>query len=240
MSIFKKIKKYFFGSKNNKVRVENETTMSITEREVQVYGQEKISTRRLYEQWACKETWMLYNEAIPLLLGIEPDKKIDVDDERKNEIEELFLHAQDCVNKKLLSVINSEKNEKEWQVRPIDLYRWATISRIVVPDELNDLMQFVMQTIKNPVPHKDQVIESDSRDASYQKHREIVLGAAMSLLVNSPGTCVNSKGKVKGNLIAKQILTNKKQWFGEEESLLAESAITDLIEHYFRLAKPVL
>ena len=72
------------------------------------------------------------------------------------------------------------------------------------------------------------------------KDREIAIGAAMSLLVNSPDLCKNRKGKVTGNLIASQIMANKKQWFGEEELVLSESAISDLIEQYLRLARPVL
>jgi hypothetical protein len=240
MSVLNKIKSFFPSSNKKPVsNIEVEKT-SMHEREEKIFEKETLNLQKLYEQWSCKESWLLYDEGIPLLFGLEPSGNKQVDDETSDKIESLWEHAQECVQKKLLPVINTEKPKEEWEVRPIDLYSWGTISRISMPDEFSMLMTFVAQTIK---PLEIQSIDNYSenvQDILYQKHREIVLGAATSLLVNAPELCKNSKGRIISKKIAQNIIENEDQWFGDERPLLAETAMTDLIDEYLKLTKPVV
>ena len=243
MNILNKIKSLFSSNKSysaHKTPIESAPEISMDEREGKIFEKETLNLQKLYEQWSCKETWLLYEEGIPLLFGLEPKNKNMLDEELINKIESLWEHAQDCVHKKLLSVTNQEKPKNEWQVRPLDLYSWGTVSRITMPEEFSLLMSFVAQTIK---PVQSQVVHQtgeNSQDLMYQKHREIVLGAAASLLVNAPDICKNKKGKVVSNLIAKNILENEDQWFGDARPMLAETAMTDLIDEYLKLTRPVV
>ena len=241
MNILDKIKSCFSDdSQNKKITQEQEVdNVSMDEREEKIFEKETLNLQKLYEQWSCKDSWLLYKEGIPLLFGIQPGDK-NIDDDLSEKIESLWEHAQDCVNKKLLSVINQEKPAYEWQVRPLDLYSWGTVSRITMPDEFSLLMSFVAQTIKPAHIQSEHPVEQNSQDVLYQKHREIVLGAATSLLVNAPELCKNKKGKIVNNLIAKNILENEDQWFGDDMPMLTEAAMSDLIEEYLKLTRPVV
>jgi hypothetical protein len=241
MNILEKIKQ-LFSSANSSVPITTETepAVSMSDREDKLFEKEQLSLQKLYEQWSCKDTWLLYEEGIPLLFGLAPDESEPIDDEVSNKIESLWEHAQECVQKKLLPIVNNDIPEKEWEVRPIDLYSWGTISRISMPDEFSTLMTFVAQTIKPIETHSNSNQGIGEEDALYQKHREIVLGAATSLLVNAPELCKSNKGKIVSNKIAKNIIENEEQWFGDDKPLLTELTMTDLINEYLKLTKPLI
>ena len=214
--------------------------ISMSDREYKIYGEDKLTLQKLYEKWSCKDKWLLYDEGIPLLFGIEPGTNESLDDELSGKIEDLWVHAQSCVNKKLLFVLNTDKPEGEWEVRPVDLYSWATVCRIPVPDAFSTLMAFIVQTVKCPEGGQTYVKTEGTQGAIYQKHREIILGAATSLLINAPDLCENQKGEIVINQITREIIKNKTQWFGNDNPLLAESAMMDLINEYIKLTKPVV
>ena len=240
MSVLDKIKSCFLINTNNKKASNIQSVeLSMDEREEKVFEKEILNLQKLYEKWSCKEEWFLYNEGIPLLFGVEPGSK-NIDKALSTKIESLWDHAQDCINKNLLTVINKEKPAVEWQVRPLDLYSWGTVSRIPMPEEFSLLMSFVAQTIKPTRIQPEHAVSENNQDLLYQKHREIILGAATSLLVNAPELCKNKKGKVVSNLIAKNILENEEQWFADDRPMLAETAMTDLIEEYLKLTRPVI
>lgn len=241
MNIINKIKSFFSLSKNkSSVSDIRMPELSMQEREEKIFETDVLSLQKLYEQWSCKESWLLYEQGIPLLFGIQPEHRKLVEEEDSEKIESLWQHAKECVQKKLLPVINIEKPETEWEVRPIDLYSWGTVSRISMPTEFSTLMTFVAQTIK-PVDTRSNINQSENaQDMLYQKHREIVLGAATSLLVNAPELCKNKKGHIVSNNIARNIIENEGQWFGDEKLLLAETAMTDLINEYLKLTRPTV
>jgi hypothetical protein len=242
MSIFNKIKSSIMGVKknNNSAPPTPAREISMSEREKEVYDEEQLTLQKLYEKWLCKDKWLLYKEGIPLLLGVNPDNNGAIDNDSVNKIEELWVHAQDCVQKKMLSVINIEQPATEWEVMPVDLYRWATVSRIAVPAEFSTLMGFVMQTVKFEQNNQANNQADGIQDTVYQTHREIVLGAATSLLVNATKQCKNDGGEIVVKQIVRLIADNKAEWFGEDKPLLEETAMTDLINQYVNLTKPVI
>lgn len=222
---------------NNEVTVESNSGI---ERARMVYGEDRINRQKLYEKWACKETWELRAEGIPLLLGLDPGNSNALDEVTRQARDDLWQHASDCVNKKLLAVINPDTQPVEWRVTPSDLYSWAMVSRVPVPQELAALMDFVLQAIKvKPDSTQQDAASANGKghDSMYQKHCEITLGAAMSLLANSPEKCQSSRGRVKAALIVAEILNNRNAWFGKEEPLLAQSAMEDLINRYIARAR---
>ena len=237
MNIIRKIKSFL--SKKNETPV-SVPEISMSEREDKFYGEGQLTLQKLYEKWACKDKWLLYDEGIPLLYGLQPGIKASLDEEALTKIESLWEHAQECVHKKLLSVINFEQPEKEWEVQPLDIYCWATVSRISLPDEFTTLMAFVSQTVMPTAAASGTTQSLGEEGMLYQKHREIVLGAATSLLINAPELCKNKKGRVVSNQIAKNIMENEGQWFGNDRPLLTESSMTDLINEYLKLSQPMV
>lgn len=218
----------------------DKNTSNMKQHEDKVYAAEQLSLQKCYEQWCCKEKWLLHREGIPLLLGFNPNERQALDKESLDKVDTLWTHAKECVQKKLLPVINIEFPEEEWEVSPLELHSWGTVSRIAMPDEFNMLMAFVAQTIKPEVSSQNNSQDESAEGMLYQKHREIVLGAAMSLLVNAVGLFKNKKGKIVSNKIAKNIMENEDQWFGEDRPLLSEATMTDLIDEYIKLTKPMV
>ena len=172
MNILNKLKKRFGQDRKPAVSPVTPTNTSMTEKENQVFGEENLSRRRLYEKWACKDYWLLFDEAMPLLFGFDPAAELSKDDPLYENIQELAEHAGRCVEGKLLTVSNREQDRAEWQVRPVDLYRWATISGIEMPSELGDLMQFVAQTMVNDTENTAGAgQELENKDLHYQRDR---------------------------------------------------------------------
>lgn len=237
MNIINKIKTSLFGA-DKEISVPNVSLeMTMSEREKNIYDEDHLRLQKLYEQWICKDKWMLQKEGIPLLFGINPDTNESGNDESV-KLGELWVHAQECVHKKLLSVVNIENSEDKWEVLPIDLYRWAMVSRISVPDEFSVLIAFVIQTVKPENNNRVQTVVE--QDAVLQKHKEIVMGATTSLLVNATEQCQNDKGKVSAINISRLIVENKQEWFGQDEPLLDEIAMVELIEDYIKLTSPII
>ena len=219
----------FLFKRNNKAK--NNTISHKKNNEV------KISKQKLYEKWCKKEKWLLYDEGILLLLSINPSKKNIQDKELIRRIDELKAHAKECVKKNLLSVVDVDKPENNWEVKPIDLYRWATISRIDIPDEFNALMIFITQTIKGNSQYSSDINFKNSTEKINQLENEIILGAAMSLLMNSSEICRDNEGNIDAKVIVSKIIENKKHWFGDTRLEISEPSMINLIEKYARISK---
>ncbi|GJM04949.1 MAG: hypothetical protein DHS20C09_09400 [marine bacterium B5-7] len=237
MNIINKIKASLFPTDKKTSASNAPLEMTMSERERNIFDESHLRLQKLYEKWICKDKWLLQKEGIPLLFGISPNS-----DESSHDvllkIEEQWEHAQECVNKKLLSVVNIENSADKWEVLPIDLYRWAMVSRISVPDEFSALIAFVIQTVKpEQSAHIQTVVE---QDAVLQKHREIIMGAATSLLVNANEQCQNDKGNISAINISRLIMENKQEWFGQDEPLLDQSGMAELIDNYIKLTSPVI
>ena len=215
---------------NKNIKIENDIKSD------KIYSEKKINKQKLYEEWCKKEKWLLHNEALLLLFSIDPSSSDTLDANLLEKINSLKCHANDCVNKNLLPVINIEKPENEWEVRPIDLYQWATVSRISTPDEFNALMTFIVQSVK--------VVDDNSlnnnqklKDKIYQLHKEVILGATTSLLINSPEKCKDNHGIFDAELIVEKIIQNEKQWFDNSKSKLSKPEMIKLINHYINMSK---
>lgn len=206
---------------------------SINQQLENIYGREKIELQILYENWVVKDTWLLKHEAMPLLLGVNPESNIkSLPSDVQNNIEQLWVHAKNCVDQGLLRLINPEKDWKDWRVNPLDIYRWARVSRIDLPDVFSTLMEFVSNTIKQPeLPQKSYSDTENNENGceNFDQNREKVLGIALALLAAYPEKCTNSRGKVKVDKIVNLINEKGEFWLGNETLDLSTVAIRDLI-----------
>lgn len=74
----------------------------------------------------------------------------------------------------------------------------------------------------------------------YKNTEKLCWGAATSLLVNASKQCKNDQGEVVALNISRLIFENQQEWFGQDVPLLAETAMTDLIDEYIRLTRPII
>ncbi|MCK5497700.1 MAG: hypothetical protein KAI77_00775 [Gammaproteobacteria bacterium] len=212
-------------------------TKNMREKEKDVYGEDRITQQKLYEKWAVKPSWHLKNQAIPLLLSMDPEKysTSSRDEYSEQKYQDLWEHAQHCVEQGLLFVLNREHPADEWKAKPIDVYKWAAISRVELPLELSTLMEFVMMTLVSTENiDNDSLDNKKQNDITYDKDRERILGAALAMLVTYPERCKNKKGRVSAENILSLIDENESVLFGEEIPGLSPTAGIDLINKWIK------
>ncbi len=217
----------------------NNTVVDLRQREIEIHGEERIQQQRLYERWVTKDVWHLKNEALPLLFGFDPENKSRIrnGNDFNSKIDELWAHAQKCVEQGLLAVKNNNDEPDNWQIKPAVIYRWATVSRVYVPQEFTVLMEFVLSTVKQTDNSDRNYNEAGNNitDASvFDNDKERILGAALAILAAYPGKCKNNKGRIQANKIVDIINERGEFWFGSQIPSLSNSAMTDLINRWLQ------
>jgi hypothetical protein len=211
----------------------DQNTQDITPRLREIYGNEKLQQQLLYERWAVKDSWHLRTEALPLLLGMDPERyQLNEYSQAEDPIKELLQHAVQCIEQGLLQVTNRAQKTDDWLVEPLAIYQWAVVGRLSVPGPLVSIMDFIGRTVKNSprsVPH------GEPRDdmqisAAFDDEREKVLGMALAVLATYPDRCRNSGGAFKAELLigaCKEQLQARGQQAG-----LSDGAMLDLIQKW--------
>ncbi len=210
-------------------------SLDMSQREKAIYGEDKIRLQKLYEKWAVKESWHLKSQGIPLLLSIDPEiySNSSVDEATEQKYQDLWEHAQHCVEQDLLLVVNRESPADEWQATPIDVYKWAAISRVDIPLELSTLMEFVMMAVLSTVNDASDPSAGKSQNgASYNSDKEHILGAALAMLATYPEQCMNKKGRLRAENIVSLINENEGSLFAGEIPDLSATAAIDLINKW--------
>lgn len=209
-------------------------SLDMRQREKAIYGEDAITKQKLYEKWAVKTSWHLKHQAIPLLLSIDPEKysDLDFDEITKKRCQDLWEHAQHCVEQGLLFVINKENPVDDWEAKPIDVYKWAAISRVELPQQLTSLMEFVMMTLLSVGTSSDSPNDQSQSEASYNSDKEHILGAALAMLATYPEQCVNKKGRVRAENIISLIGKNESLLFAGKVPDLSATAAIDLINKW--------
>jgi len=219
------------------------SSSAMTEKEIAFYSNEHIEVQRLYERWICKKSWLLKDQAIPLLLGQDPD--IDNNEDKFNSMhEELWLHVKTCAEKGLLApLINQQDESDKWEVSPEVIYRWASISRMDLPHEFTNLMDFVLTTVKKDIPADEFTNFSNIADAQGEKNitkhsldKEKILGATLAILASDYEYCLNEKGKLKAEKIIKLINEKSDLLFGNDKPSLSTAVCKDMLDTWLNKA----
>ena len=219
----------------NSAEPRSNPTLDMGQKEKDIYGKERIEQQKLYEKWAVRKSWHLKDQAIPLLLSMDPDNiSISLFDEvAVQKYQDLWEHAQHCVEQELLPVMNRECPVDEWEANPIDVYKWAAISRVELPKELSSLMEFVMTTMVSTADLDDGSLGNKKQNGiSYDGDKDRILGAALAMLATYPEKCRNKKGRVRAENILLLINENEGVLFGEKTPDLSPTAALDLINKW--------
>ncbi len=209
--------------------------LDMSQREKAIYGEDNIKQQKLYERWAVKTSWHLKSQGIPLLLSIDPEIYFDssVDEATEQKYQDLWEHAQHCVEQDLLLVLNRESPVDEWEATPVDVYKWAAISRVDLPEQLSTLMEFVMMAVLSTVNgSSDSSASKSQNEASYNSDKEHILGAALAMLATYPEQCMNKKGRLRAENIVSLINENEGSLFAEKAPDLSVTAAIDLINKW--------
>ncbi len=213
-------------------------SVDMRQREKAIYGEDKIKQQKLYEKWVVKTSWHLKSHGIPLLLSIDPEiySNSTFDETTEQKYQDLWEHAKHCVEQDLLVVLNRESPSDEWEVKPVDVYKWAAISRVELPEQLTSLMEFVMMSLLSTVNASSEFAGDNSQsEASYNSDKEHILGAALTMLATFPDQCMNKKGQVRAENIVSLINENESRLFSENTPDLSKTAAIDLINKWIKL-----
>ena len=240
LNITETIKKIFHKTINkiySKSSHEKQVTQDVRRREFELYSEERVNQQHLYEKWVVKDSWCLMSEALPLLTGFNPEDKflMITSGSYGNKIDDLWKHAKQCVEQGLLPVMNRESKPEDWKIHPFNAYRWAAVSRVEIPEELVNLMEFVMKTVMQPVAQGDSTVKSDNTGdygREYDEDRERVLGIALAILAAYSERCRNNGGRVQTDKILEIINEKGEFWFGDYHPTLSKDAMRDLIDKW--------
>jgi hypothetical protein len=211
---------------------------SSSEREIDLLGEDRVKRQRYYEEWACRDNWLVYAEALPLLFEDVPimEHAGDAAEISKEQRQSAWKHLQRCVKQGLPPVIlNPADPPESWRVEPVELYRWAIASRIPIPAELESLLSFICTTVKrDPVAATtidDNGKEGDAGDyTETQLAREQILDALLFLalreLINLKQVDVE---EVRSKLL-QQIFDSSPVLFNQSEPPLTRPAVHDLLD----------
>ncbi len=187
----------------------------------------------LYERWLMQPVWRLREEAIPLLLGIDPEASA------RGGVVPGLTEAQDRVWAAVHAavtegrgpqVIDSGQDPEHWCVEPADLYRWASGRGLVLPEPFVTLMDFILRAVKAPAG--EVAGAGTPAEADQASVREQVLGAALNVLAKCPDQCYDAHGLCSGARIALRIAAQSMRWFDAPEPPLTAPEMTALIDRW--------
>jgi len=206
-------------------------------------GRDRLERQYYYEHWACFESWQVYKQGIPLLLGRDPDDpELDVDTEFVRQRNDLWEHLQHCVERRVSpQLINPADVSGEWLAQPVELYRWAVAARLDVPEELDALLSFISMTVKPAYGQEadtkgngEQSIDPATDSGSMT--REQVLSVMLSLSLQAQHQTSGADADAIREFILKNLYAKSELYFGRKEPPLSRPALHDLIDRSLEMA----
>jgi hypothetical protein len=198
-----------------------------------VGGVGPLPQQLLYERWLGRPVWRLREEAVPLLLGIDPvvwagggeaPGSTEVQDRVWAAVYAAMMEGGGP------RIIDSGAGPEHWCVEPADLYRWASGRGLVLPESFVTLMDFILRTVKAPA---DEIaVAGTPSETHLSSVREQVLGAALNVLAKCPDQCYDAHGLCSGARIAERIAAQSMRWFNAPEPPLTGLEMTALIDRW--------
>lgn len=172
---------------------------------------------RCYERWLREDDWHVADEALPLLVGVDPSAWPA----------HLATHGTATEAAALALVLTADAEVRDGRITPAEAARWARGADVEVPGALTALLEFIARVV--PASGAAAEAEDERRNAG---DREAVLGAALALVTKFPERCRDANGFYDGLAIADLILEKAVVWFPDRPPALSREAMGALIERY--------
>ena len=189
--------------------------------------EDTFALQRLYEKWVVKEEWSVYEEALPLLLGLDPAA-----DYLNTHYHQLQLEVDRAVKESEFTLISGDTEiSSASKVKPATIYQWAMKKRLSLPMELVNLMEFVLKTVllnEQEPAAVDLPVTLSTSENDIQK----ILGACFSVTARYPEECRNSRGVVKTERILKLVDQHSDKLFEGQLPGLSSTAIRDIVNRW--------
>lgn len=172
-----------------------------------------------YERWLREDDWDVADEALPLLVGVDPRAWPAHLETRGTASEAAALGL----------VLTADAKVRDGRITPAEAARWARVAGVELPSALTALLEFIARV----VPQSGAAAEAEAEDERrHAGDREAVLGAALALVTKFPERCRDANGFYDGLAIADLILEKAVVWFPERPPALSREAMGVLIERY--------
>lgn len=178
-----------------------------------------VVLQRLYEAWVVRDYWSV-SESSCLFLGVEPGGKTQASGYAELEAK-LGVAASAG---ELETSGDTVPGSNSLKFEPAKVYGWARQNDIDLPQELVNLMEFVMKTFMTNVDHSEY---EQKPEGDFDAER--LLGACLAVLVNYPEECKNDNGKIKPEKVLKLIDQYSDSLFGNSLPDLSSTGIYDLM-----------
>ncbi|MFT5132072.1 MAG: hypothetical protein ACI9SC_000535 [Gammaproteobacteria bacterium] len=195
-------------------------------REMKFNINDSVALQRIYEKWVVKDEWLLYEEALPLLSGLDP-KSYFVD----TDCEAIRLKIQLAMEQGSLETNQTNRGGAViHKVKPAMIYQWARAIGLDMPLEFSSLMEFVLKTVISA----DQrfVSNTDVQESRNSSDIEQILGACLSIVSAFPEECKNNRGIVKTERILLLLEKYSDRLFGGHLPELSSTVIRDIVNHW--------
>lgn len=193
---------------------------------------EQQLTQIVYEQWLKQEQWSARETALPLIIGCDPQQwQHYLNQHELTATEELCWHI-------LSNDLGVEAGD---QVSVGAITEWARVQSVTLHPSFLRIYGFVRKVmISSGMPESATTNPEDMYQLTHEQQleneqaqgREIVLGAALSLLAKVPEKCRDSNGFVDGAVITALIEQTAVKWFPAGSSALSASEMAGLIDKW--------
>ncbi len=184
-----------------------------------------LSMQQLYERWLKLPEWKARLEALPLAVGIDPDRWQDYLNEYG-----LVSSEQDLWRR--FAESNSINSENE-PIPVLAVYAWFQSKNIELPLSFVRLFDFIRQATVSPEPRHHGSHETPPEiSAAERDEREIILGAALSLVSKMPDRCKDEHGFIDGKIISNLILETNARWFASTAPTMTSVQMAELIDKW--------
>lgn len=183
---------------------------------------EAMRQQQLYENWLKRDTWLLRDEAVPLLLGLDPTSA----DPAHSGIAGLWETVRVAVEEGELAVYNRQAPAGSWSVAPAAVYRWANRKALSLPAPFSELMEFILQTVK-----QDEAAHTEADSGhSFNVDNENILGAALAVINAFPEDCLKFGGGIDIHRTIALMDQYAVDLFGQDDMSYTYERIYDLLK----------
>lgn len=204
-------------------------------------GKDLLERQRFYEHWVTRKDWLAHAEGLSILLGRDPEDDALADDiEFQEQRQNFWQHLQYCVEQRMPPAIaNPEATSEAWRVAPVDLYRWAIMARVPVPQELDNLLSFVSSTHAISAVEVAEV-QRGGKNPEAGDNQSLQREQALSIMLSLSLQAQHEAGGDSADTIRDRILLamyiKSRQYFDSDEPPLSRPALHDLIDRSLETA----
>ncbi len=180
--------------------------------------------QRLYEHWLKRDDWSARTEALPLVVGIEPefwDAYLS-----KHKLADLEQEVWDSF------AAGNGIEADDQSVSIATVYEWFTGCDIEFASSFTRIYDFVRRATSQSKVTEVVAAEVDSTSRELQQENEIVLGAALSIVSKMPERCRDEHGVVDGGVVSKLIVEKAARWFGSVPPSMTQEQMASLIDQW--------